>query len=268
MWSPQVILKGLISRLLQGRPIPDGPEAERAVRMGPWGDLKVESAFPDRKLLADEGAYMVAGMLPGAIALQIGIMATYTALSAAFVMVNTDGPGGKKIFLDYLRLRLLTVGTSDTDLQYSVVLDSINRAPTTVALVGAPANLTAYKPIPVCTNMDINPQIVGVPFFPLSTAGGTPPTVPAPSAYARTIVGNGRIRSLIPITKDDYMLTFGGVGESDNLAGVVGTQCKIVVSNPPIVIGPGQCALINLWSTGNITAGNAFDGAEMGWIER
>jgi hypothetical protein len=35
-----------------------------------------------------------------------------------------------------------------------------------------------------------------------------------------------------------------------------------------VVIGPGQAALIYLWSAGNITAGNAFDGASLSWVEK
>lgn len=266
MPGPITFIKGLVSRELPS-PTADGFEA--VPRLGRYRDMKVESGWPGKQLLCDEGAYMVAGMLPGATALQIGIIATYVATSCPIVLYNSDvGPNGKRIYLDYVRFRIATAGTNGTDLKYAVVLDNINRIPTTLALVSAPANLTAYLSPTFCTNMGAPNKAAGLPYFAISTAAGTPPTVPAAGPNARTIIGEGSLRSQIVVVKDEYTLVFGDGSFQSGTGPALTTAAKIMQGNPPVVIGPGQTMLLNLWSTANDTAGNALDALDMGWIEK
>jgi len=267
--TPSQLGKGNVSRSLPN-PMDDASGAERIVRLGRYGDMKVESSWPNKYLLADEGAYFVAGMLPGATSLQIGIMATYVAASCPIVLGNSSsqGPSGKRIYLDYIRFRIVTAGTSGTDLKYAVVLDSVDRAPTTLAAVGSPANLTAYLSPVFNTNMDSNTVSIAKPYFTISTAAGTPPTVPAAGANARTIVGEGSLRTQIVVVKDEYILTFGGPDFYATTGPVLTTASKVVQANPPVVIGPGQFLLVNLWSSSNVTAGNALSALDMGWVEK
>lgn len=272
MLAPQVLNKGIVSRSLPA-PTTDGVENEARMRMGRYGDVKIESMWPTDHLLADEGAYMLATTLPAATALQLGLSAAFSGTQAAFALANLDAPGGKRLYPRFLKLAQSVAPTSGVDLRYAITVDSINRMPTTISNAaggsgpGTPATATAYRVPVTCVNMDVNPSIVGVPFFPLSTAGGNPPTVPAASPFARTIVGNGYIKNSIPVVKDQYVLQFGGVDLGGTFQAAA-ALAKIVEHCPPVVIGPGQTMLIHMWSASNITAGNAWDDVSLAWIEK
>jgi hypothetical protein len=241
--------------------------------MGRYGDTKVESAWPTDHLLSDEGGFMVATVLPGATGLQLGISASFSATAAAFVLQNTDVAGGKRIYPRYLKLAQSVAPTSGTALRYAIVVDSINRAPTIVSNgsggsgPGTPATATAYRSTVSCTNADVNPPIVGVAYFPISTAAGAAPTVPAASQFARTVVGNGIIKSSIPVVLDQYTLQFGSADMGGTFQGAA-ALAKITEHAPPIVLGPGQSMVIYLWSPSNATAGNAWDDVALAWVER
>jgi hypothetical protein len=270
--SPSALLKGLVSRVLP--PInPDGQQVDVPVRFGRYGDVRVESAWPTDHLLADEGSVMVATTLPGATALQLGLSASFSATAAAFVLGNSDVAGGKRIYLKHLKLTQSVAPTSGTDLRYAIVLDSKDRTPSTISNgtggsgPGTPATATAYRAPVSCTNQDANPTIVGVPFFPISAAAGAPVTVPSPGQFARTIVGNGYIKNSIPVVKDQYVLQFGSADYGGTFQGAA-ALAKIVEHAPAVVIGPGQFCVIYLWSTSNATAGNAWDDAQMVWVEK
>jgi hypothetical protein len=273
MLSPQALFKGIVSRLLPQPVAGDGPDQERFARMGRYGDVKVEPSWLTEHMPADEGAYMMASMLPGATALQLGLSAAFSATVGAFVLGNSDVAGGKRLYPRQLRLAQSVAPTSGIDLRYAIVIDSKDRTPTTISSgtggsgPGTPATVTAYRSPVACVNMDASPAIVGVPFFPLSTAGGAPPTIPSAGPNARTIVGNGYIKNSIPVVKDQYLLNFADVGAPGSFQAAA-ALAKLVEGVPPIVIGPGQFMVIYLWSAGNITAGNAWDDASLSWIEK
>ena len=273
MLAPQILFKGLVSRVLPGI-LADGPEAEKPVRLGRYGDIRVEGSWPSSDYrLADEGAYMVANMLCGATALQLGLSAAFSATACPFVLVNSDSPGGKRIYPRRLRLCQVTAPQNGVDLRYAIVLDNKDRSPTTISNgsggtgPGTPANFTAYRCAVICTNQDLNPTTVGIPYFPISTAGGAPPTIPAAGPFARTIVGNGYIKSSIPVVKDDYCLQFGSCDTGGTYQGAAALS-RVVEHAPPIVIGPGQTMLIYLWSASNSVAGNAWDDVSLEWVEK
>lgn len=263
--SPSALLRGIVSRLLPFAR-QDSPDADVPTRLGRYGDVKVESAWPTDHLLADEGSLFVATMLPGATALQLGLSAAYVANAAAIVIQNTDVLGGKSTYLKKIKMGVLTVPTSGTDLRFAVVIDSINRQPTTLSNgggangvgPGTPANATAYRAPLVPTNQNVNIQAVSQVFFTMSTAAGAPPAIPNPSAAARYIEGNGFIKNSIPVAKDQYVLQFG-CADNGGTYQAAAALAKIVEHVSACPIGPGQSMAIHIWSNGNITAGLALD---------
>lgn len=271
--SPQTIIKGIVARML-GTPTADGVENEGDVRLGRYRDIKVESVWPTDHMQSDEGGLMVATTLPGATALQLGISGSFSAAAAAVVLANSDAPGGKRCYLKRFKCAALTVGTSGVDLRYALVIDSKDRTPTTISNAagsdrgpGTPATATAYRAPAACTNMDAQPSIVGIPFFPLSTAGGAPPAVPAAGQAARTLVGNGYVKNSVIVAKDQYVIQFGSCDQGGTFQAAAALS-KIVEHAPAAIIGPGGCALLYLWSASNITAGNAFDDMSLEWVEK
>jgi hypothetical protein len=269
----EVLMKGRISRK-RPQPDVDGGREGEPTRLGKYGDQMVVNLVSKKHALADEGSYMTASLAPGVTSLQLGLSAAFSATAAAVVLTNTDTPGktdALRIYPDYIRMLVGTVPTSATALLFATVIDSKDRTPTTVvALNGTPATATAYTPAAVCVNMDENPPIVGKPFFPLSTAAGAPPAIPAAGSATRTIVGNGSLRTQIPVVGDEYWIDFG---HSDVPSGQLVTAApagasRIVAGHPPIVLGPGQSLLLYLWAPSNATAGIAFTGMDIGWWER
>jgi hypothetical protein len=265
------------TNLLTGRTlpaaIPDQTNPPGPPRGDRFGGAMVTSRIPNKYVLADEGCYFHTTMLPGATGLQLGISASFSATAAALVFQNTDSlsnPLAKRVYLDRIKLIVNTVPTSATGLYYATVIDNVNRAPTAVSGNGAPgtaATQTAYQTPRFNCNMDLASASVCQPYFPLSTSAGAPPVVPAAGPNARTIVGNGIIRNVIPVANDEYKIIFGAEGEMTPFAPTVSTVARIVEYHPPVVIGPGASFLLYLWAPSNIIAGVAFTQIEAGWYE-
>ena len=266
MAATSALLRGLVSRLLP-QPTVDGTDQEKSVRLGRYGDIKVENAWPTDHMLADEGAVIVAGMASAATALAPGFSAAPVDTLPTFMLVNSDIAGGKRIYPKFLKLNLASAGTTPTTLRYSIVLDSKDRTPTSITAVATPGTNSASRYTPVCTNMDVTPTIIGVPYFTSGATGNTGAiTVPASGATARTVVANGMLRNAIPVALDQYVIQFGGCDIGGH--GVI-TLTRTVDYTPPFVIGPGQTALIYIWSAGNTgTSGHTWGDVQLCWVEK
>jgi hypothetical protein len=278
--SPGTLLKGIVSRVLSA-PRVDGPESEAYARFKKYGDLGVENVWPTDHGQADEGSLFVASTLPGATALQLGISASWSATAAAILVYNSDQPignggTGKNVLLKRLRLNQSVAPTSGVDLRMSVWTDPANRQPTTISNAvgsnppqgpGTPATATAYRSPANSPNSAINVAAVGVPYFPLSTAGGAAVAIPNPGPNARCIIGQQYIKSSIPVVKDEYIVQFGMADAGGAYQGAA-ALARGVISAEPVIIGPGHWGIIYLWSASNITAGNAWDDVSLSWCER
>lgn len=272
-------LKLWIARMLSVQPpSPDGVEGERP-RASPYDEPYFIPAMAKKYPSVDGGEYRTATMLPGATSLQLGISATFSAVAAAIAFQNSAQAASynKRCYLDYIRMLVITAPTSATNLLAALVLDVKDRTPTTISNgaggtgPGTPATVTAYKSTVFSPNMDQAEVVtVGVPFFPLSTAAGAPPTVPSAGQNARTIEGNISIRAQIPVAGDEYILDFGADNSPSSalLTAAPAGASRVVVPLPGCIVGPQQWALLHMWGLSNATAGIAFAGLTMGWWER
>lgn len=273
MLPPAVLVKGTAARQLLAPAYTDNQMVDVNLRLGRYGDQRIESAWPTDHMAADEGAVMVATLAPGATAINMGISSAFSATACPFVLANSDPPGGRRIYPKWLKLGISTIPASGTDLRYAIVLDSVNRTPTTISNgtggsgPGTPATATAYRAPVVCVNADLNPTIAGIPYFPLSASNGTPPAVPDAGAFSRTIVGNGYIKCSTSVAKDQFVLQFGAADMGGTFQAAA-ALAKIVENCPAVVVGPGQYLLIHLWSKSNATTSGAFDGVDLVWAER
>jgi hypothetical protein len=252
---------------------PDSPTMPVPTVGNRYAEQRVAIYEPTMRALADEGQIFTATMAPGATALQLGISASFSATAACIAFGNLDSIAGlsnKRCWLHFIEFYVTTAPTSGTSLLFATVVDNVSRLPTTVAAVGSPATQTAYK-VPVNNvNMDSGAQPVGQPYFPISTAAGAPPIVPAAGGASRTIVGNGNLRGQIPVAQDVYTILFGA---PDNPSGQLVTAApagasRVVYAHPPVIIGPQQWFLLHMWAPSNVTAGIAFLGLTMQWAER
>jgi hypothetical protein len=282
MPAPNYATQGWVARTLsRARAILDGNLSDvTGQRMGRYGEALMLAPMIGEPLLADEGSLMMASMLPSATALQLGLSASYAATAAALVFKNNApaGPASPRCHLRDIHFLCATAPASGTGLLYATLLDNVNRAPTTVSGLGSPgtaANQTAYQAPAVCANIDENPTISGVWWFPLSTSGGAPPVVPAQGSNARVLVGNGNLRAVIPVgaassgVQDDYRIVFGATdrGVTSALRSTAGAT-QITEVHPAVTVGPQEFVLLYLWAPSNAVTGMAFAGLDCSWFER
>lgn len=266
MFSPQALIKGLVSRALP-TPTLDGAESEGAARLSRYRELGVISFVRKAHMLADEGAYFTTNNAQTGLA--TGVQTAFTATAPFVLIQNTDVASGKRIYVDYMALVASAAGAASaggTYTAFAITIDSTLR----FSALGTGANLTPQN---VSPNTDINALVSVASVY----CGAL--TATAASAKARTIVGNRNLRFTVLATGafavigDTFFLNFGGV-EGSGL-GVTGSgpgvmANPVMLSNPqlPVVIGPQQSMLLHIWYPGaTVTTGISFF-PEISWWER
>lgn len=256
MLSPQALLKGIVSRILPP-PYADNQSLDVPLRLRRYGDV-IDPVFT-KHILADEGAFFTATMTPGQAALAYGLNASFSDTAAFIVVQNVDsaiGQGtGKRIYLDLLKFIYSVAPASSTAAWIATKIDNVNRTPS--------ANLSAITPQNV--NMDSILGSIAKVWFP---SGGTL-TVPAVGGAARLIEGNLNVRNTIPVVSDEVNVQFGSTDYGNAfLVAEAATVSKIIAHTAPVVIGPGQFALIYLWFPANATTAASFSDIHLQWWER
>jgi len=242
----QVGINGMVRRAL-GLSVGDGIEAE--ARLGRYGELFAQMIGSPRHTLADEGSYFVAANpTPGtAIAHVVSAAVSETAGNVLYLK-NNDALGGKRIYLDYLRLIAETAPASGTATYAFLKADSANRYTSGGSAI-TPKN----------ANMDSGEASKALLYF------GALTTV-APSASAR-LLARLNLRGAIPVVGDEWFLKFGGQDASGSVI-ISGTDVqRMVVPCPPIIIGPGQNIALQIWHPSNASTAAEYE-FEMGWWER
>lgn len=222
---------------------------------------KVAPLWLNDYTLADEGGYYT-GCNPAvgtAIATTTSVVddaATASATHAQFAPValwtNQENPNNQNavsIYLRYLKMFLVQVPTSATSWRYSLRLDTIPRY-SSAGTVVVPQNVN-----PASTKSSKCQFVFGA-IVPLAL----------PSASGGRLLANGLINSVIPVTLDQWLFTFGNASPSmDQLNGGAAAK-NIVINAPPIVIPPGCCLALDMWGAANAAAPSwEF---ECGWAER
>lgn len=241
MFSPQALLKGLVSKLLPSK-TPDGAESEGALRLNEYRELITPLT---RHGLAKDGTYFATPNPALGTAVAGAVIAAFSATSAAFVVQNTgdpSNPDAKNIDLDMIKFMYTVAPASATGFGYAVVIDDVSRVPTggfallaTTLNVGALIRSTAAKIW----------AFTGAAFM----------TVPAAGPNART-VARGSIPGL-PVVGTEHMVRFGADGQ--NSAGST--------HEPPVSIPPGKFAVVHVWWPSNAVTGPSMEYL-VGAIER
>lgn len=282
MANPNYSAQGWVARSLARakRVFDANPSDSTGPRFNGWNEFFGEIPMLGEPALSEEGSLFMSSMLPSATALQLGISATYSATAAALVFKNNAAiKSDIRCSLREIHFLCATAPASGTSLLYASATDVVNRAPTTVSGIGSPgtpATVTAYQAPAVCLNIDEPSTPNGVWWFPLSTAAGAPPTIPAQGSNARILVGNGNLRTVIPVgaltsgVQDDYRIVFGAtdrVQTGGSLRSSAGAT-QISEPHPAVTIGPQEFFILYLWAPSNAAAGLAFAGLDGSWSER
>ena len=113
------------TRIARALPQPntDNQAIDVPLRGGRYGDVKTETLTYWRHLLADEGTYFTCNDAQTGLA----TAATPTAFSDTnpfLIIINRDNPGGRRVYIDLMRLVCTAIGTAGATVQFAVQLDS------------------------------------------------------------------------------------------------------------------------------------------------
>jgi hypothetical protein len=218
--------------------------------------------------LADEGTYFVVNNA------QTGILENvatgYVATTPTLVIANTGSTvsaSAPNIYLDYVDLVASAAGVTATAVSgkwQAVVVDTGNR------YSSGGTNLSS-KIVRPNLNYASGGSVANIYFGAVTATAAT--------ASARTIVGQRLFR--LPVTAttapdvigDRFRLEFGSVESEPPVQ--IGTTGALMANAyqstakiPPIVIGPGQCALIYTWTACTTYSTATTWLPEIGWWER
>lgn len=235
----------------RGRPsasTPDSPSVGVANRGGSYGEQYVRN---EPGFYADEGTFFVGtnGTLGTGVA--AGINTSFAATTPYLTLFNGNSAASNvRIYLDYIKLQVTVTGASSTDLQFVAQVDTGNRFSSGGSAI-----------TPVCVNRDLTPT---------TNATLNVGAITATAATAARNGGHGKLRTVIAVVGDSFLLDFlpGGRGYSVSGAALNGTTpSQFLVPCAPMIIGPQQTFLLNVWGTAVAVTPWSFE-FEIGYIER
>jgi len=250
----EIGLLGKVAIFAQGvvnRALPSGyaENAEAAPRFGRYGEQYVHPVGKGGAYqAADEGCYFIAHNPTSGTGLATQAAPTARTATKPFIMLmNQDTVGGKRVYLDYLKLTVTAAGTAGASLHIDLGVDNgIGRYSSAASMTAAPTNV----------NMDSNVHSVCLAY-------GGPIVATAETASYRGL-GTWVPKISIPVVGDVYMMTFGRqeVGVGSGVATIAQNCCGF----HPVIIGPQQTFLVYLWLPSQ-SAASSYE-VEMGWYER
>ena len=216
--------------------VPDTNPA--SIRTDRYGDPIVQVLHGKKHTLADEGSYYVVTSVAGTPVAMTASITTFAetagAVGVTVLIKNTEPKGGKRVYLDYIKLLTSVVPTGATSWQYALVTDD-NPARYT-------SGGTAF--VPVSPNADHNvPSITQVYFGALTT--GVPTN--------RRTVGRGTLRGVVPTVFDVLAILSGGAEGGGSMASAAASGRQVDVT-APIIIGPQQNLCLTMWGASYSTA--------------
>lgn len=261
MLSPQALVRGLVSRVLPA-PNQDSPNVDVAMRQGRYGEQFALSVIRKQHLLADEGCYFMANNNS-----QTGILSSaatgFVATTPALVIANVDSPTSpsyKRIYLDFLNLVTTVVGSAASglaNLQAALYLDNGNR------YISGGTEITANI---VSPNMDLTPKSIAKVYFGAITAAAA--TLSARAISPLRVVRPAVSGTVMDVVGETKLFNFGGVEAMLNGSITIANANFIPVPMAPVIIGPGQSALLYLWQNVGGTNVAATYAPELAWWER
>ncbi len=209
------------------------------VRTSRFGDMMTVPLHGKKQALADEGSYYIStNPTPGTPIAATTSITTYADTAGAvgnyFYWRNTDVNGGKRVYMDYLKLMIVQVPTNATSWQWALVTDYGTARYTSGG--------SAITPVP--PNGDVGrPSILQMYAGAVTTAVGV----------SKRIVGRGTFRGVIPTTFDTFILVFGGTGGGGTMASAAASG-RVVDVTSPVILGPGQNLTMLMWGAANAAA--------------
>lgn len=240
------IFKGIVQRAFPGSRNPDLQEAR--ARLGGNGEQCIIPYQLADVAVADEGQYFYASNPTPGTSIS-GSVTSVTSETAGyfFSIQNTEPAGGKRAYLKYMRILCNVVPASAVAADMFIKLDT----------VGWTSGGTAIVPVNVNGDSN-NKSVCNIQAGALTTA--------ARSASPR-LVYRSRMRTAIPVAGDEWFFTFGS-GDTPATYPIGGTTAqRMPITGPPVIIGPGQFGLVQMYYGGNAATAPSFE-FEICYIER
>lgn len=246
MPGADINLNRFVSRLL-----PAAPKTDQAVdaiqpRGSPYGELVVLNPVPDKKLLADEGSYLVFTNPTPGTALAYPVTTAFADTACLVYIQNNDKL--RNLWLDYIKVIVNTAAASGVQAYMAAKLD---QAPRTFSTDNTTA-LTAVN-----TNSGVaNPSNVLVKAQSSATASALSASSGAAKLVSRASTGG------ITIVGDELVYLFGSA-DTGAYPGLTAAQAvapgrKVSVCSP-VCIQPGHCFTAHVWFPSNATTGLSYE---------
>jgi hypothetical protein len=200
---------------------------------------------------ADEGSYFTTYNVTDGTGIAGHPAPVQADLSTKPLLHIFNGSTTKRIYLDFIRLRLTAIGAGATTTDFTAWIDQ-NGSTSKTGGTGTVATA-------VNTRSD-QPNTTGA----IVTFGVV--TASAPTSEKR--VDHQRVRSVVPVVEDQYVFTFGNPGLSlpSGLPTTGTNQAVIYVQLPPVCVLPlGNFKLVE-WGASQSGA-HSFE-YTVGWVER
>lgn len=220
---------------------------------------KVVNIWPTTQGIVDEGTYFVAtnptvgtGIATTTSVVDDGNSGSTSAQTRPLMIIQNQyapgDPNAKNIYPLNLNLQVTGAPTSATYWQCAMHLD----------VAGSNRYTSGGS---VITPVNVNGAASGASraaiYFGAITAA-------AATASAK-LVFNHMVNPTIPVVKDTMIIAFGSTTDG-NYANVTSVNKTVALSAPPIVIGPGQFLVIEMWGASNAAA-PAFE-FQLDYVER
>ena len=247
---PQVF--GKVGRAQPTTVVSDTSQVQQ--RVTGYGDVITTQLGDNHSALADEGSYFKACNTPG-VAVAGALTQSFNALTPLLTITNGGTAGGKRIFLDYIRIIQNVAGASATAASCVAVLEPGARTST------SGANVT-----PVNVNSDsTTASICGSTGFRFGAI-----TAGASTASTRTILRHnfkvGTALTAPSVVGDMFSMDFGE--HMSGAAALTGTTATVYpASVGPVAIGGGHVFLFYMWFPAIATTIPQYD-FEVAWWER
>lgn len=251
------LVSGLITKLIAGTaPTADGGDILQ--RLGPYGEQFTIPMLAGGDGEAISGSSYQALQTPavGPAGVAMGIQTTFSdTANVAFCLVNGASAGGKRVIMEYIKLRITAAGSSSTSAEAAIEIDSTNRYS---------SGGTALTPVSTTTE-DNTASIVTTCRFSAITAAG--------AGANRKWIWHDLIRKAAAplwIINDTVLFRFGdfeGLGYNANLVSSTDAGgSKLQFPVPPAVIGPGGSILLHIANIANASTAPSIQ-VSAGWKE-
>ncbi len=227
-------------------PQADNPNSGPPSRAGRYSEAYNLPVSNKEFWAADEGSYFVTNTALGTPVIgPVDAADTPTATKGLMSIYNS---GSNKIYPQFLRLYVTTVGVTGTRANYSFGLD-----PLTNRYVSGGTALVSKNVNSASTNTSGASIVFGA--LTLAAAGTNYRQLP-----------KYQPRGTIEVVEDCYEFNFGGHGGGTISSSRVATVAEISMTVHPIVLGPGDCLILQQYRA-SIGTGITFE-AVLGYIER